>query len=91
MSDTPPPGAREFMQRFFAALEAQEITEPHCILLTDPVTGLRQVIGAYPDAVSALAGILRLEERWKAMDPDHREPGELPQFELAMWFPEEDA
>lgn len=70
-ADRPDPAAlRQILAELRRAMDDTDVRERHAILVTDPQTGRRHVIGPYPDRFTALLDVRLTRARIVQEDPE---------------------
>ena len=62
--------ARKVFDDLEGFMDRGEATESHSILVCDPSTGRRHIVGPYPDRAAAEADLPRLREGYIKADPE---------------------
>lgn len=73
---------REALHAFQRMTDESDARAPHAVLVTDPQTDSRHVIGPYPSRVEAMVASLIIEARNNEVDP---ELANLT-YEPVLWF-----
>lgn len=70
-ADRPDPAAlRHVLRQLREGMDESEAQERHAVLVTDPQTGGRQVIGPYPNRLHAKIGAALTKARNEQLDPE---------------------